>query len=168
MAIDATQREINALILQIRGMSREVQRAAISDLKDSAEMMTIAIKSRTPVSSKPHSRYKRMANSGRRMPKGYGVKVATYRPGNLRKSIRRLNLRKMKTAVMVGPLLGGKAIDGYYAHFVNNDVKMTNGKIRIGAKFVDNAVSSVGPSVLQNMVSRLRDRVQAEAKKQGL
>jgi len=168
MAIEQIQREINSLIIQIRRMNRDVQRAAINDLKDSAEMVSIAIKSRTPVSTKPHSRYKRIAKSGRRMPKGYGVKVATYRPGNLRKAFRRLNLRKMKNAVMVGPLLGGKTVDGYYAHFVNNDVKMSNGKMRIGRKFVDAAVSAVGPNVLNNMVIRLRDRVQMEAKKQGL
>ena len=102
------------------------------------------------------------------MPKGYGVKAATYRPGNLRKSFRRLSLRRMKTAVMVGPLLGGKTIDGYYAHFVNNDVKMTNGKIRVGKKFVDAAVSAMGPTTLNNMVNSLRLRVEMEAKKQGL
>jgi hypothetical protein len=168
MAIEATQKEINALILQIRRMSKEVQKKAIDDLKDSAELMSNAIRVRVPVSPKSHSRYKRVAKSGRRMPKGYGVKAATYRPGNLRKSFRRLSLRRMKTAVMVGPLLGGKTIDGYYAHFVNDDVKMTNGKIRVGKKFVDAAVSAMGPTTLNNMVNSLRLRVEMEAKKQGL
>ncbi|HSG51144.1 MAG TPA: hypothetical protein VLA40_03475, partial [Rheinheimera sp.] len=83
MAIEATQQEINALILQIRRMSKEVQKKAIDDLKDSAELMSNAIRVRVPVSPKSHSRYKRVAKSGRRMPKGYGVKAATYRPGNL-------------------------------------------------------------------------------------
>lgn len=64
----------------------------------------------------------------RRAAKGRGRVVATYFPGNLRKSIKRLNFRKTPRE-FIGPVLAkrgrtkgefgrGTRVDGYYAQFL--------------------------------------------------
>ena len=166
--MDNIQQEINEVIKNLQALNGTIRRTIREDLKGPASLLASAIKARTPVGIKKHSRYKKMGKAFKRMPKGSGIIAATYRPGNLKKSFRVLGLRRVKAAQIVGPLLGGKRNDGYYAHFVNNDVKMTNGKIRVGKKFVDAAVSAMGPTTLNNMVNSLRLRVEMEAKKQGL
>ena len=142
--------EINDVIRALRLLSTQIQRDIKDDFKGPADLLVSAIKARVPVSDKPHSRYKRVTQGKKKARKGAGVIAATYRPGNLKKSFRVLGkLRRMKNAVMVGALLGGKRVDGYYVHFVNNDVKMPNGKIRVGQRFVDSAVSAAGPIALR-------------------
>lgn len=142
--------EVNDVVRALRLLSTQIQRDIKDDLKGPADLLVSAIKGRTPVSAKPHSRYKKITSSRKRAMKGAGVIVATYRPGNLKRSFRVLGkLRRMRNAVMVGALLGGKRADGYYVHMVNNDVKMTNGKIRIGQRFVDSAIIAAGPIVLR-------------------
>lgn len=86
-------------------------------------------------------------------PKGQGVKIATYAPGNLMRSIidiaeRRTRLKKQTYKVIIGPYyrgrgpLGGKAraifnseskIDGYYAHMVFGNSRAFQQKVMIPA-----------------------------------
>jgi len=160
--------EINDVIRGLQLLTAQMKKDVNNDLKGPADLLASAIKARTPVSSKSHSRYRRKGKKGTRARKGSGVIVATYRPGNLQKSFRSLSkLRRIRLGVMVGPLLGGKRIDGYYAHFVNNGVTMTNGKTRAGKRFVEAAIAAAGPvaqnAILQIIGSKI-DTVNRESK----
>jgi hypothetical protein len=138
--------EVNDVIRGLQLLTAQMKRDVNNDLKGPADFLAAAIKGRTPRSSKSHSRYIRRGKKGTRARKGSGVIVATYRPGNLQKSFRSLSkLRRIRLGAIVGPLLGGKRIDGYYAHFVNNDVKQTNGKVRSGLRFVEAGIAVAGP-----------------------
>jgi hypothetical protein len=162
------QQEINVLGGKLRRMSADVKNEAKKDIKEAGGLLVAALKGRVPVGSKPHSRYKRIKKKGKRMPKGFGVKLATYRPGNLRRAYRVLNLRRTKLGVIIGPLLGGKSTDGYYVHMVNNNVKQINGTIRAGKGFVQAAIAVAGDAALQNIIGLLSRRINAEAQKQGI
>ena len=152
------QEEINRLIYNLRALKGQVSKDIKADLKGPADFLVAAIKGRTPEGVSKHSRYKKV-NSKKRMPKGSGIIVATYRPKNLRKSFAVLGkLRRTRLALIVGARLGGKRNDGYYVHFVNNNVTMTNGKIRIGQKFIESAVQAAGPVALRSLISILSDK----------
>ena len=149
------QEEINQLIYSLRTLRGQVANDIKADLKGPAELLVAAIKGRTPESVAKHSRYRRHGGK-KKMPKGQGIIEATYRPKNLRKSIGVLGkLRRTRLAVIVGARLGAKRNDGYYIHFVNNDVRMTNGKIRIGARFVEAGIAVAGPIALREIVNVL-------------
>ena len=150
-----TQQEVNEVIKNLQALNGTIRRTIREDLKGPASLLASAIKARTPVGIKKHSRYKKMGKAFKRMPKGSGIIAATYRPGNLKKSFRVLGLRRVKAAQIVGPLLGGKRNDGYYAHFVNDGVIMTNGKVRTGLKFVDAAILAAGPVALRAVLNIL-------------
>lgn len=155
-----TQQEINAIISNLKALNSQIAKTIKSDLKDPADFLASAIKGRTPIGARAHKRYK----SGKsmlfkRMPKGSGVVVATYRPGNLRKSVKTLSkLRRVKFAQIVGANTGGTN-DGYYLHFVNNDVKMSNGKIRTGRRFVESAILAAGPAAQRAVVQILQNKL---------
>jgi len=152
--------EINDVIRGLQLLTAQMKKDVNNDLKGPADLLASAIKARTPVSSKSHSRYRRKGKKGTRARKGSGVIVATYRPGNLQKSFRSLSkLRRIRLGVMVGPLLGGKRIDGYYAHFVNNGVTMTNGKTRAGKRFVEAAIAAAGPVAALGAKYMMKDGV---------
>lgn len=91
--------------------------------------MAAAIESAAPRSTKPHSRYSTPKAAKRlRAPKGMGVKVATYYPGNLGRSIQVMKFRQAKSKVYVGAKLAkGSAkgvflvrVDGYYLAIVES------------------------------------------------
>lgn len=156
------QAEINALITNLRRLGGSIDRTIKSDLREGANLVVTAIKARTPVGSKPHSRY---PYKGKRMklPKGAGIVLATYRPGNLKRSFRILPLRRTKAALVVGANLKNTP-DGYYAHMVNNKVTFANGKTRAGKKFVDAAIGSVGPLAQKVIIDALSYRISAANK----
>lgn len=100
-------------------------------------------------------------------PDGQGVKIATYMPGNLMRSIidiaeRRARLKKQTYKVIIGPYyrgrgpLGGKAraiynserkIDGYYAHMVFGNSRAFQQRVMIPALI----------KVSSQVLSRMRD-----------
>lgn len=95
-------------------------------LKRGAVVMRNEIRSNAPVSQRLHKRYSTSkAAKNLKAGKGQGNVVATYSPGNLKRSIRLLNLRK-SADWFVGPKVSrvtkgdftGNRVDGYYAHFV--------------------------------------------------
>ena len=156
--MDDIQKEINDLIYSLRTLRGQVSNDIKADLKGPAELMVAAIKGRTPESVQKHNRYKRHGGK-KRMPKGSGIIAATYKPKNLRKSIGILGkLRRTRLALIIGARLGTKRNDGYYVHFVNNNVTMTNGKIRTGQKFVEAGVAAAGPVALKALVSILKTK----------
>ena len=153
--MDNIQEEINQLIYNLRTLRGQVANDIKADLKGPAELLVAAIKGRTPESVKKHSRYRKVAGK-KKMPKGSGIIEATYRPKNLRKSIGVLGkLRRTRLAVIVGARMGTKRNDGYYIHFVNNGVRQTNGKIRVGQRFVEAGVAAAGPIALRAILNVL-------------
>jgi len=165
--MQTTQQEINAIIRNLKALNSQIAKTIKADLKGPADFLAAAIKGRTPVGERPHKRYKSGRSSlFKRMPKGSGVVVATYRPGNLRKSVKTLSkLRRVKFAQIVGANTGGTN-DGYYLHFVNNDVKMSNGKIRTGRRFVESAILAAGPAAQRAVVQLLSSKL-SHANKAG-
>ena len=149
--------EVNALIFELQRLSAAIQKGIKGDLKAPARELVSAIQARAPKGKKTHSRY----NKGiRKAGKGKGKVVATYKPGNLKRSFRILGkLRPMKAGVMVGPLLGGKVTDGYYAHFVEFGAANVNGGVRPARNFVESAVQSVGPRVTQAIADIIGNRI---------
>lgn len=111
----STQDEINTLIRKLRGISPAVRSQSKRALKEAAAPMVAAIRDRAPVSPALHKRFKD------------GKEVAIYYPGNLKRSIRVLALRRTKDAVLIGAKLDtsgtggtfrGAKTDGFYAAMV--------------------------------------------------
>lgn len=114
-------------------------------LTPAANFLIKTIKSNIKDSSKPHFRYGTpKLNESIRAPKGKGKVVATYYPGNLRKSITKLRFRR-SSGIWVGPKVNkrepsgafgkGRRVDGWYAHFqefgtVNNPTPRNFGFMR--------------------------------------
>lgn len=122
-----------------------------------------AAKTAAPRSLKPHYRYSTpKLNKGTRAPKGMGVKVATYNPGNLGASIRVLKFSRAKSKVFVGAKLakgaspqgifgpGGRS-DGYYLHMVEQGTKNASAR-----PFFLRAIEAAKPGAYSIMLSEWR------------
>lgn len=93
----------------LKKMPDKMKKAELKKLLRASTADTIdAARSHVPQSSRPHHRY-----SG-------GKKVATYTPGNLRKSIGNITGRnRTNPTIYVGPRAGkNRKYDGYYGNFV--------------------------------------------------
>lgn len=99
-----TQQEVDVLIRKLRKIGGQTKRQSKAALRKGARPIVAAAKANAPTSSATHYRYKN------------GQKIE-YTPGNLRRSIQVLPLRKTES-VFVGPKLNGVSVDGYYAHWV--------------------------------------------------
>lgn len=156
------QAEINDLIRKLQQLEPHMKKGAQEDMASAAEELVAAIKRRAPIGERPHSRYSTAKVTKKiRAPKGSGRVVATYQPGNLQRSFRVLKFRRSQ-AVFVGPKVGNKRADGYYAHWVEFGTKNQKGQ-----KFVSAAVSAVGNNVLNYITELLGKRVTAYATKVG-
>jgi len=125
----AMQREINIVTKKLYGLLDLFDRKGQHEiLKPAAKLLVSAARGNIKDSKKLHHRYSTAKLSKNiRAPKGKGNVIATYYPGNLRKSIRTLLFRRSK-AVFVGPRLSkrntkgefgkGSRVDGYYAHWM--------------------------------------------------
>ena len=109
-------RDIQIILSRLRDLPKDYDKERKSLLKKAAKPVVKALKSSAIFKGepKPHDRY----HNGR--------KVATYYPGNLKRSIRTLKFRRSKD-LFVGPKLGkkgstgtfkGNKVDGYYGHMV--------------------------------------------------
>ncbi len=97
-----------------------------------------AAEAAAPTGTKIHKRYSTAkVSKSMRAPKGSGNVVATYLPGNLKRSIRVLDLKRTKNATIVGAKLNKGAVsgtfsgmraDGYYMHMVEKGTKNWSGK----------------------------------------
>jgi len=101
-------------------------------LEKAAEPIVQSAKAKVKVSKKTHYTYQTAKFiKSKRAPKGLGEKKGTYKPGNLRDSIRILKHGKFKRSsdVFVGPFVsrgtgagtyggGSKSVSGFYAHWV--------------------------------------------------
>jgi hypothetical protein len=113
--IDVSQfnEDIKNLVNELKTWSENLQLDSRKILKPAGEVVAQEIQRKTPVSRRRHYRY------------ADGDRVATYYPGNLRRSIRDLDLRRTN-AVFIGPKLGsskgtfsGARVDGWYAQIVD-------------------------------------------------
>lgn len=139
------QADLNNVIARLRKLEPTLQSGPVKrNLAEAAKPLVQAVKAATPVGTKEHSRYSK------------GVKVATYKPGNLKRSMQTLRFRKSKNAVFVGPKLGGVRVDGYYAHIVEGR-----------RPFFSPVVDAIAPSVLRTAVELFKRDVEAYAQKQG-
>jgi HK97 gp10 family phage protein len=101
-------------------------------------------------SKEPHKRYKA------------GKVIATYEPGNLRRSIK-IRRRKRDGKTMIGPTAlkkgkangtySGRRVDAYYASFVNNGTRFMKNNPSKGyaEKTYDWAKSNVRPKLLKDL-----------------
>jgi len=96
-------------------------------LRRGARTFIKAAKQNAPVSSRIHHRYSTVKLLKRvKAPNGRGNIVASYAPGNLKRSIRVLPMRRLKRAVLIGPkksrnpkgMFAGRRTDAYYAPWV--------------------------------------------------
>lgn len=162
----ALQSELNTLIRKLDGLSAASKRERDRVLTEAAGPLRSAIAGRAPQSDKPHSRYSTPKISGKlRAPKGRGVVVATYQPGNLRKSVQTLRFRRSK-AVFIGPKVrrsGGQMPDGYYAHMVNF------GTVKQPAQhFVEAGVAAAGGTSLRLAAELMKRKIESYGAQNGL
>ena len=151
--IDAQlQADLNRVINNLKTLEPFIQKSGRADLREAAKILSTAVAIRTPVGTKTHKRYQ--AKKGKRAAKGSGTVVATYRPGNLRRSIRVLNFRR-SPAAFVGPKLG-KNPDGYYAHMVERGTTTQRAQ-----EFFKKAVASAGNATLNKAIQLLSRRIES-------
>lgn len=145
------QEEINALVLRLRRISGDAKKESREAFKVAAVPLISAIQAGAPVSAESHSRYKG------------GQIVATYMPGNLRRSVRTL-LFGRSSAVFVGPKLGkgkqgifsGNKVDGYYAHWMEYGAPEAGIAPR---PFIAPAVASTKGTVLRIAIAELKKKI---------
>ena len=90
--------EVAQAIKKLRSLKKELSKRELQKpLRESAKILVKEARSNIPKSSKVHHRYSTAKVVGKiRAPKGFGKIVATYYPGNLRRSLRVLTFRKSK------------------------------------------------------------------------
>lgn len=165
------QRELAKLKKKLYEVSDNAKKESQNAFKQAAPLLISAIQARAPESDEPHFRYNTPKLSDKlRAPNGMGKIVATYMPGNLRRSFKTLVFRK-SAAVYVGPKLDkrgsggvftGSRVDGYYAHW------MEFGAPEIGLQprpFVRPAAESAGPVVLRLATQLLKREIESKARK---
>ena len=138
-----TQIELNAILRKVQGLGSDVQRGVKSDLKEAAGIIVSTEKGLTPVGTKQHARY-----SG-------GKAVAVYKPGNLRRSIQILPLRRGKSSVLVGPKTGRGSVDGFYARFLEFGTKYITPR-----RFIERAEQTAGPIAQRFALELIKRRVE--------
>lgn len=144
------QADLNRVLAQLKKVEPFIRKSGKEDLREAAKILSTAVAIRTPVGTKVHKRYPR--RNGKKSAKGSGNVLATYRPGNLRKSIRVLNFRR-SSAAFVGAKLG-KNPDGYYAHMVERGTTTQPAQ-----EFFKKAVASAGNATLNKAIQLLSRRI---------
>lgn len=114
--IDIDKSELQLIKQRLRDLKKTAHPTARrSILKPAAQIVIDEAKRNVSVSKEPHYRYKD------------GVKVATYKPGNLMRSLQILgNLGKLAGTIIAGPkrskdgkgIFSGRRVDGWYAGIV--------------------------------------------------
>lgn len=121
--------EVENVVKNLRKLPKEFsKRKRKNVLRPAAKIMQKSIRAEVPISDNPHFRYATSkVLQGVKAPKGSGQVVATYYPGNARRSIRTLLFRR-SADLFVGPKVaksgGGKGefkgnrVDGWYLRFL--------------------------------------------------
>lgn len=136
-------------------------------LRESAKLMQEAYVDAVPSLKKGSEHYRYLTakvNKRLRAPKGMGEKVATYKKGNLKRSIKVLSFRK-SADVFVGPrvLRGDKAkgvfnskskADGFYLWFLEKGTKHL-----APGNYIKKAFNATAAKVAQDIIKRSKDKV---------
>ncbi len=156
MADARLQAELNVLTRKLNSIADNAKAQAKKAFHQAAPPIIEAAKANAPQHNAPHHRYKN------------GKKVATYYPGNLRRSIQILPLRRTANAVLIGPKLGkgasgefrGRKVDGYYAHFVEYGTETQTPQ-----PFMRPAAAKAGPQALNKAVQILKRIIDDHARR---
>ena len=166
--VQLMQAEINVLVTKLNALGEHARKASKEAFQQAGGILIAAIQGRAPVSDRPHHRY---APGARRAANGAGKRVATYAPGNLRRSFKILPLRRT-LAVFVGPKVAkgnatgsfvGVRTDAYYAGMVEAGTKRMSGR-----HFVAAAETAAGGPTLRFASELLKRHINSFAQKQGL
>ena len=147
------QADLNKVINNLKTLDPFLRKAGKADLREAAKILSTAVAIRTPVGTVTHKRYRSLGGR-KKAGKGSGVVLATYKKGNLRRSIRVLNFRR-SSAAFVGAKLG-KTPDGYYAHMVERGTTTQPAQ-----EFFKKAVASAGNATLNKAIQLLSRRIQS-------
>ena len=142
-------------------------------MRKPAKIVVNAARPKVPRSKKIHYRYSTpKVVKRRRTAKGSGVIVAAYVPGNLRKSIKRLNFRK-SFREFVGPKLrkgntkgvfglNATKVDGYYA------AMMAGSEQAFRKRFLEPALTANARRILKTAEQELDKEIAKLKKETGL
>jgi HK97 gp10 family phage protein len=136
-------------------------------LRTAAKPLIAAARANVKDSSGIHKRYPKLV--GKKAGKGKGKPLATYTPGNLRRSIGIIALKKT-TNIYVGPrvkkdasgVYSGGRYDGYYAHIVELGGKHFDKK-----PFMRPAYEATKDTVIKLIADGCRKAVDKYAKENG-
>lgn len=154
LTIDAAdwQKQVNAAVKTLEKLTYNFEREQRNILEYAAQPMVNAMQAGAPTGTKIHYRYaKRM---GGRSKRGEGQRVATYTPGNLRRSFRVLDLKRTNDVIVGAKLakraakgtFGGAKSDAYYLHWVEYGTKNMPAR-----PFVRPAIISASPAVIRRV-----------------
>lgn len=154
LTIDAAhwQNEVNKAVKTLEKLTYYFEREQRQILEYAAQPMVQAMQQGAPVGVKIHYRYPK--SRGGRARRGEGQKVATYYPGNLKKSFRVLDLRKTKDVIVGAKLSKGAArgkfgfgkFDAYYVHYVEYGTRSMAAR-----PFVRPAIVRASPAVIRRV-----------------
>jgi len=166
------QAEITLLAQKLRSIGEHGRKASKAAFQEAGGILIAAIQARAPVSDKVHYRYSTPKISGKaRAPKGSGRRVASYAPGNLKRSFKVLPFRRTN-AVFIGPKVAkgnatgsfvGVRTDAYYAGMVEAGTRRTPAR-----RFVAAAEQAAGGQTLRFAAELIRRQIQFHAKTKGL
>lgn len=164
-------KEIEVLKKKLYQVSNTAKKQSQAAFRKAAAPLITAIQNGAPQSDREHYRYSTPKIAGNlRAPNGEGRIVATYTPGNLKRSIKTLIFRK-SAAVFVGPKVdkrgsggtfSGARTDGYYAHWV--EFGAPEAKIK-PSPFVRPAAEAAGPTTLRIATQELKREIEKAATK---
>lgn len=140
------QNDLNGLIRKLRGIEGVVTKDVKDDLRQAGSVIVSAIQGRAPIGTRSRTR-----------------KGVVFKPGNLRKSIRVLPLRRTKNAVVLGPISRGRAPDGFYARFLEFGTKNMAAQ-----PFIAPAVDASLPQAQRFALELLKRRVEKYAQQNSV
>lgn len=129
------QSDLTAALKKLSKVEPYIRKTLRKDLTEASKIIVTSTKRHAPLGTRNHGKYK---------------------PGNLRKSLRRLNLRRSKSAVYVGPLSRGGPIDGFYARYLEFGTK----KIRPPKRFMERAANESGTNARISLLNILKRRIE--------
>ena len=153
------QADLNRVINNLKTLEPFIRKSGREDLKQAAKILSTAVAIRTHVGKVTHRRYPKLGGR-KKAGKGSGNVLGTYRPGNLRRSIRVLNFRR-SPAAFVGAKLG-KTPDGYYAHMVERGTTTQPAQ-----EFFKKAIASAGNATLNKAIQLLSRRIESYGRSNG-
>ena len=153
----ALKKEISRTVEKLRAVAKALPDKEVKKmLIEAAKPIVDQARSAAPVSKRIHKRWKD------------GKHVATYHPGNLRRSIKVLRggvFRKTKN-VFIGPALTkdstgvfrGKRVDAYYAHMVEFGTSRQPGR-----RYMQKGFNRGARHSLQIMKKKIKEQIESAA-----